>query len=501
METVLNIIKSFIPSKYQKAVFDFIVNGVGNAVINAVAGSGKSTTIVQGMKLIPDGLKVLFLAFNKRIVEELIVKVNDPSKTIQTLNALGHRAVVKAYGRVTVDVRKYTNYVNNGFKNGLFNSTRDLSDFEFGVYRDNIYNLVNYYRVNNCKTVSDLTPICEKFNLIIMDNEFEIVERAIRWGLNETKTIDFVDQLFFPVAKNWEMEKYDFIMIDECQDLSAVQRELFLKSLAANGRFIAVGDPHQAIYGFAGADADSFQQLQAIPNTITLPLSVCYRCGSDIVERAKTLVPQIESKDNAPKGVIDEKAKLADVVDGDMVLCRNTAPLVRLCMQYISQSVKAYVVGRDIGANLITLIKKTNKPLTIDVLNRLSIDLSELGQKIIAKTGCEVNDLKDMPSYALLRDKIECIEVIASGLKFSTQAIDRIEVIFKDDQKSGIALSTVHKAKGLESDNVYIICPNKFYNKRSMKKEWSAQQEKNLVYVAYTRPKNKLGFISDFECK
>ncbi len=493
--------KKFIPSKFQLAIFNFITFGLGNAVINAVAGSGKSTTIVEGLKLIPENLKVLFLAFNKRIVEELIVKVNDSSKTIKTLNALGHSAVVKAYGRVMVDVRKYTNYVTNGFKNGLFNPSRALSDFEYGIYRDNIFNLVNWYRVNNCKNENDLKSVIEKFNVILMDNEIEIVERAVRWGLNETKNIDFIDQLYFPVAKNWEMEKYDFIMIDECQDLSAIQRELFLKSLAPNGRFIAVGDPNQAIYGFAGADADSFLKLQEIENTITLPLSVCYRCEVAIVEKAKTLVPQIEPRENAGLGVIDEIAKLADVVDGDMILCRNNAPLVRLCMQYIAQSVKAYVVGRDIGANLITLIKKTNKPLTVDVLNRLSNELSELGQKIMQKTGCDINELNDMPSYALLRDKIESIEVIASGLKFATQAIDRIELIFKDDQKSGIALSTVHKAKGLESDNVYIICPKKFYNKRAMKLAWSAQQETNLVYVAYTRPKFKLGFITDFECK
>jgi DNA helicase II / ATP-dependent DNA helicase PcrA len=77
----------------------------------------------------------------------------------------------------------------------------------------------------------------------------------------------------------------------------------------------------------------------------------------------------------------------------------------------------------------------------------------------------------------------------------------RIESIFKDDQKSGICLSSVHKAKGLEADNVFILLPEKFYNKRAMRIEWMAEQETNLVYVAYTRAKHLLGFIAENEFK
>ena len=60
---------AFIPSKYQRAVYIYIEKGKGNAVIDAVAGSGKSTTIVNALKLIPKNKRVLFLAFNKAIVK------------------------------------------------------------------------------------------------------------------------------------------------------------------------------------------------------------------------------------------------------------------------------------------------------------------------------------------------------------------------------------------------------------------------------------------------
>ena len=76
--------------------------------------------------------------------------------------------------------------------------------------------------------------------------------------------------------------------------------------------------------------------------------------------------------------------------------------------------------------------------------------------------------------------------------------INKINAIFSDNaENGGIILSTIHKSKGLEADRVFIIhselMPSKF-----AKKAWERTQEKNLIYVAYTRAKSVLGFVSDF---
>ena len=63
--------ENFTPSEYQQEIFTFIEKGVGNAVIDAKAGSGKTTTMVEGMKYIPQDQRALFVAFNKSICEEL----------------------------------------------------------------------------------------------------------------------------------------------------------------------------------------------------------------------------------------------------------------------------------------------------------------------------------------------------------------------------------------------------------------------------------------------
>jgi len=489
---------NLIPNIYQSAVYDFTSNGKGNAVIDAVAGSGKSTTIVNAIKLIPSTSQVLFLAFNKAIVEELIIKIGQVNNiTVKTLHSLGAGAVMGTF-RSKLDMNKYKSYVNNGIKYGTLKPENQLDESEINDYRSNINKLVDLYRVTLCNNILDIEKIAEKYEINILDNECEQVMKIVAWGLSETNIIDFTDMIYMPVVKKLRMPKYNFVLIDECQDLNACQRELFLSCLSIDGRFIAVGDPRQAIYGFAGADIESFNILKSLPNTVVLPLSVCYRCDIAIIELAKTIVPQIEARENCSNGLIDREAKVKDICDGDMILCRVTAPLVTLCMQYIAQGTKAYVKGKDIGLNLINMIKKTNRRNIDDVLKKLNAELYKLACKIVSKTNCTFAEAKENSTYSSMSDKIEAIELIANGIVTSDAVINRIDSIFKDNERTGICLSTIHKSKGLESNNVYIICEEKLLLKRAMKIAWTAEQEYNLMYVCFTRAKHKLSFVTDF---
>ena len=489
---------AFVPSKYQKTVYTYIQKGKGNAVIDAVAGSGKSTTIVNALKLIPSDKRVLFLAFNKSIVEELKIKIGNMSNVdICTLHSLGCKATLRVYKSVVND-SKYSAWLNNGIHSGFITPDMSLSAEDKSDWKDAISKLIDLGRVNLANDKNQLGEIAYKHGIYPVDNELDVALRGIDWGKNNTSEIDFTDMIYLPVVKDIRMFQYDWVFIDECQDLNAAQRNLFLKCVKPNGRFVAVGDPRQAIYGFAGADVSSFNLLKVIPHTVKLPLSVCYRCDADIIQLAKELVPQIEARDNAPSGTICIDAKIADVKDGDMILCRVSAPLVDLCMRYIGQGVKAYVKGRDVGTNLVNMIKKTKRDKMVDVMERLRRELSKIIGKEVARTKCTQEEAMNSSTYKTYEDKLNAIEVLVDGLETATEVIDRIDAIFSDDSRSGICLSTVHKSKGLESDNVFILCPDKFYLKRAMQIQWSAEQEANLVYVAYTRAKHYLGFITDF---
>ena len=490
---------AFLPSKYQRTVYTYIRIGKGNAVIDAVAGSGKSTTIVEALKQIPKGKRVLFLAFNKAIVEELKIKIgNMPNVDIKTLHSLGASLCMRNLDCQIQD-DKYRVWVNNGVNYSNLVPSVPLPDEQMGAWKQNILKLIDLGRCNLVKTVPELEDLSYKHDIDLLDNEADLALKGIQWGERETAFIDFTDMIYFPNVKQLKIFKYDWVFIDECQDLNAAQRELFLKCVKPNGgRFIAVGDPRQAIYGFAGADVESFNLLKKIPGTVKLPLSVCYRCDKDIIDLAKSIVPQIEARDNAPSGMVNRNATLSEIQDGDMVLCRLTAPLVDLCMKYISSGVKAYVKGRDIGTNLVNMIKKTNRKQIKDVEERLQRELSRIIGKVVSKQKCTEKEARESDVYKRYEDKVKAIEVLSEGLQTAKEVIDRIETIFSDGNKSGICLSTIHKSKGLESDRVFIICEDKLWFKPCMNVPWMAEQESNLVYVAYTRAKHYLGFVKDF---
>lgn len=490
----------FTPSKYQQAIYDFIATGNGNAVVDAVAGSGKSTTIINGLKQIDEDKSVLFLAFNKSIVEELKIKVSmQENVEVMTLHSLGAKALMRTF-KCKVDANKYRAHFNQGLEYGAYKPHRELEYEELAEYKQNVMKLVDLIRVNLCNSTSQFFDLAMKHNIDLLSNELEVAGNVVRWGYNKMDVIDFTDMIYFPAMKNIKLEKYDWVFIDECQDLNAAQRQLFLKCIKEDtGRFVAVGDPRQAIYGFAGADVESFNLLKQIPNTTQLPLSVCYRCDGEIIELAKNLVPQIEARENAPSGKVNRSASINDVRDNDMVICRVTAPLTKLCMNYIANGVKAYIMGKDIGTNLINMIKKTNRNRMDDIFKVFNKELSKIEIRVSQALKCSLGEARNSSQYESYADKMMAIEVLSEGLSTATQVIKRIEAVFSDDNRQGICLSTIHKSKGLEADNVFILCPDKMHNKRAMQVEWMAQQEYNLEYVAYTRAKHYLGFITDFE--
>ncbi|MBP5457407.1 MAG: AAA family ATPase, partial [Paludibacteraceae bacterium] len=107
-------ILGYEPSQYQLDVFEHIVHGQGNAVIRAVAGAGKTSTIVAAMKLVPKTKKCLFIAFNRSIVEELTNRLSGYTNcTIKTIHSLGLQIVRRNIGEVDIDEYKYKTFIKS----------------------------------------------------------------------------------------------------------------------------------------------------------------------------------------------------------------------------------------------------------------------------------------------------------------------------------------------------------------------------------------------------
>ena len=304
----------------------------------------------------------------------------------------------------------------------------------------------------------------------------------------------------------FQVDKFDFVFVDEAQDMNKMQLALVKKmfDVKNGGRLVAVGDPCQAIFGFAGSDENSFNNIADIPNTVRLPLSVSYRCAKNIIKyvRNKTNVG-IDFWENAKDGVVNEESSVNMIKDGDMVICRNTAPLIALCMKFISEKKAAYIRGKDVGDVLANQIKRfvptklMNNENGFDHLyQKLDNEIEKARRKAINK-GLTPEQAEGSSGVVLLTERRSCFVALQDDSQNPQDMVDNINKIFSKSDRGGIQLTTAHRSKGLEAKIVHIIEDDLLHGMRA-KNEFQKIQENNLRYVAYTRAKDELNFVTDW---
>src|SRR5579859_5985404 len=317
--------------------------------------------------------------------------------------------------------------------------------------------------------------------------------------LNDKKTIDFTDMVYLPVVdkKIWLFPQ-DYVLVDEAQDLSKAQHELIKKlnkwdkaTKTPTTRMIFCGDDLQSIYGFTGADTFSFDNLTRLPNTKVLPLTTTFRCAKNIVLEANKIVPDIRSMETAIDGVVRKGSVLDEAGDGDFVLARKCLPLVRLFFTFLVMKKKSTIKGSDFGANLVHMIEgqKSLSQLGAYLTNNLNNFRDKLH-----KSG--VLNVDEHTGYVMLNDKTEVLKFLMQMVNSIEELTQAIKGIFVENISDGIVLSTIHKAKGLEANRVFIVRPDEI--PLGVAKGWMYQQEMNLKYIAITRAKNELIYDVDW---
>jgi DNA helicase-2/ATP-dependent DNA helicase PcrA len=504
-------INQFSPSKYQQDVFDFIETGVGNAVISAVAGSGKTTTIVNALRLIPETRKILFLAFNKHIVEELKPRVPNYVE-VSTLHSLGWRTLLSRYRGAKLDDKKLSKIFWNDKKDEWelqkYSRVFKQNKIRLYDYANTIIKLVNLIKLTNSSSEAGIKELMKKYMIpTITGMEPVHAKELFHSSITSKDTFDFSDMLYVPLREDLFGPTYDFVFVDEAQDLNRLQIQIARKILKkTSGRLIAVGDPYQSIYGFAGADPESFNILKSGDNTQELPLSICYRCAKNIVKFAQRIVPHIQDCETQIDGKVVESSNLTPDT-GDWVISRNNSPLVTLYFQLLKEGKQVTIKGKDIGADLLSDIDSIDPIVPKDLFSHYQMQISRI-EHTISNTSSD-----DAQLLAQLYNQIETISErkriftsVLTSIKeeeplskkmidssYLEKMKDSIQTMFSDTL-SGIILSTAHKSKGLEADTVYIIRPDLFPSKFA-KLPWQRQQETNLMYVAITRAKKNLFIV------
>ncbi len=523
---------TFHPSLQQDNIFEFIMYGRGHAVVEACAGSGKTTTAVEGLKLIPQNISVLYLAFNKHIAETLRKKI-PYNVDVMTFHSLG-RKIIHDHNGVIFDKDKSYNTIYKNFAHDKIMEKLRLCDipkytteeentrikyFDSKEFLHNVHKLIKYYKQNLLPVTDESTKflldkyfqpsdyeyhilntkhkriISESFNIDSTD-DFDIYiflltkacNRNLKRMKEDSQITDFDDMCWLPIILNMNFPTYDFVFVDEAQDLNPCQIEMLIRLINLDGRIITIGDRHQSLYGFRGADVNAIPNIIKRLNATILPLTTSFRCPISHVKIAKQFVPEIEAYPDAKKGEVINIKKdelLEHVKPDDLVICRYNAPLVDPVFELISQGIKAVIKGKDIGKGLKGIVKRLGSPNITTFL----VDLSNWHD-------AEKERLIHMDkNISIVEDKYHTLKALSVGCKEVHDILIKIDKIFSDDIAQ-ITFSSIHKAKGLEANRVFILLPE-LMPCIYAKKDWEIEQEENVQYVAYTRSKDTMFLVSN----
>ncbi len=460
----------------QQAIWEAITETDDHVFVNAGAGTGKTFTIVEGANRIDNNLKAAFLAFNKSIATELEKRLPE-GVDAKTFHAFGFAAIRAAGIRTKV----------NNFK--MNNIIKELLGKDYYVAPlKKLVSLIKGSMINGTDTKSILSLIDEYNINFESDREEKIALESIPAILTlcrtQTHLIDFDDMIWLPLVNNYPLPTYDILFVDEAQDFNEAQRELISRCVNG-GRCVIVGDKNQAIYGFRGADSNSismfYDRLSSGDRKISqFPLSISWRCPNTVVKEANRFVKDFHAHKDAINGAVIEKAPFSPQ-HNDMVLCRYNAPLVGAFYDLISQGKSAYILGRDMTQGLITAVQKVTK--------NTNMGSEEFWDLFMTDYHFNYNRLmsQDKVNQALaLEDKKDCISIFVDKATTVGGIIEEIKRVFDNPDVGEIMLSTVHKAKGLEADNVYILATDR------MPHPLGGKEENNICYVAITRAKKNL---------
>lgn len=459
-------------SKYQKEIFREVAYGNGNLVIMARAGVGKSATIIESLKFTQKNKTILCTAFNKSIAEEL--KQKTPAYVdCQTFHSTGFKAIKNKFPSIMLDEYKV---------NGILEK---ILEMKYHSCIPELKRTISLAKLSLENSPDQILDIIDKFGVDYQPMELDYFINKVIATLGICKqnktTIDFDDMVWYPFVYDMYIGKWDYIFVDEFQDLNHAQLNMVKLGMKANTRVIMAGDPRQSCYSFAAVKIDVIENFHQKIDAKMMPLPLTYRCPKSVVNLAKEIVPDYECPETAIEGNI-QNIKVNDLLThikpGSYFLSRYNAPLVRYCMMFIKHNIPANIQGRDIGNNLLGFVNKFKSKNITTFLNKMKSWKDREIQRLTQQNR----------SIAEVVDRYECFVNLCEEVDSITQLKKLIQQMFIDVQSSDIVtLSTIHRIKGKQSKNVFVLADT--LNKGG------GQEEDNLYYIAITRSSENLYFV------
>jgi DNA helicase II / ATP-dependent DNA helicase PcrA len=486
----------FVPSPQQETAIEEYKTGEGNFFVKSGAGTGKTTLCLESFAAVDE--PTLYAVFGKKNQLEAAEKIAARGLrhvACGTYHSIGRNGWRQVAPYAKIEKQKKWDYLlkpwDPAYHAFIRKAVEQAKNRCLGVFGE------------ICDETQWLA-IADHFNLYEELTERENIEKAIQLSIktleesNEIgrEIIDFDDMIYLPILYGVKMHQFPRIMGDEQQDANQARRSLARKILADGGRVGFVGDPNQAIMGFAGADNDSCDRTIADFGCKVLSLNVTYRCPKAIVTAAQRYVQDYFAHESAPEGEFFEEEDGERVWaeqsfnPTDAILCRNTKPLIEQAYSFIRRGIACHVEGRDIGAGLIAFMDKWRVATTDAFLNKLEVWETRQVERALAKG--------DEMEMERIRDKAATLRILCEGCVMLADVKRKIESLFQDSNgkpADNITLSTIHKAKGLEWPNVYVYGYKELMPSKYARKSWEMEQERHLGYVAFTRAKERLVLV------
>lgn len=488
------------PSQRQQDILDVWTSTDENILISAVAGSGKTTALMMLLEKCES--RVLFVAFNKSIQAEIQEKIDKKGLSqgkAMTMHSLGLTAIKSTGKRININANKnwdllkklqianrsiYRHIAKEDF-NKVNYALMDIIDVSRMIVSDDLEE-IKAYMITMDKIIPDLEEIAILWEKLVELRDLTYEQKVIE--------IDFLDMIYLPVIKDLEIPIYaTYLFVDECQDLNIAQHKLINKLLEQETlkKWIAVGDRNQAIYGFSGASSKSFDLFLERGNVREMPLDICYRCSTKIVEKANQVYDIMFPSPTAPEGIVDIETNIEDIKPDSMIICRNTNPLFELYFRLLGAGKPCYINGKDIMTNLIKFIK----PYMRDTIHSATLEMGYKFEDLSEKMDSEEGRIR----YYIFKENysnfISIAKHVCEPLDSMETLVNKLKELF-EIKEGAIMLCTIHKSKGLEADIVYILNESTTIPSKFAKSSEQLKQEKNLKYVARTRAKKEMYFLN-----
>ena len=591
--------------KLNRGQDEAIKHGNGPCMVLAPPGSGKTLIVTERTRYLieesevrPDQILVItFTRYAAREMKERFERLTAGKNypvTFGTFHSIFYGILKCAYGIGA------NNLMSEKESSVLLQEVLDQTDIESTPEVEDEEELVRELLREVGMVKNGLYHLKDFHSKYLTQDEFAEVFRSYEHQKKELKKFDFDDMLVQcyalfrkkpEILQGWQ-KRFQYILIDEFQDINRVQYEVIRMLAAPRYNLCVVGDDDQSIYGFRGAKPELMLYMkQEFPALRTISLTVNYRSTEFITGAAARVilhndtrfykrvqsfrgrgqnvhVQEVLDEQEEAQYVTEEIQKKLDqgIKPGEIAVLFRTAVQARMISEILSEhripfEMRDYVTNfyrhfivKDMMAYLQLAAGKRDRSLFLTICNRplrylarnsmenRQVNFEDLRKfycdkdwmlDIIDQFDVDVRMMKNMAPYAAIqyiRKKIgyddflkeyaekhqipwkQLMDVMAELEERSknfksydeweihiakyTQELEEQQAKarkIKGERENKVQLMTIHSAKGLEFEDVFVIHANEgeIPHQKAEKKD-EIEEERRLFYVALTRAKNNL---------